>query len=104
MNAFDESIAEGMGTGDYDPPAYPEEDDAPPDDFCEWCDLMDRIADATFGYREPVTGSRDGGSGVRIERYGHSRYWAVYDTHGELVCLCVYKRGALEVVRRLSST
>ena len=27
---------------------------------------------------------------------------AVYDAAGELGCLCVYKRGALEVVRRLS--
>ena len=32
----------------------------------------------------------------------HGRYWAVYDAAGELVCLCVYKRGAVEVVRRLA--
>ena len=30
------------------------------------------------------------------------RYWAVIDADGTLVCLCVYKRGALEVVRRLT--
>ena len=39
---------------------------------------------------------------MRIERYGNTRYWAVLDTDGTLVCLCVYKCGVLEVVRRLS--
>jgi hypothetical protein len=29
------------------------------------------------------------------------RYWEVVDPAGELVCLTVYKRGAVEVVRRL---
>jgi len=38
---------------------------------------------------------------MRVERYGNSRYWAVRDTDGSLICLCVYKRGALEVLRRL---
>jgi hypothetical protein len=32
----------------------------------------------------------------------HGRYWQVVDVAGELVCLTVYKRGAREVVRRLS--
>jgi hypothetical protein len=41
---------------------------------------------------------------MRIERYGKTRYWAVIDTDGTLVCLCVYKRGALEVLRRLSNS
>jgi hypothetical protein len=36
-----------------------------------------------------------------IERYGNTRYWAVIDTAGTLVCLCVYRKGATEVVRRL---
>jgi hypothetical protein len=36
---------------------------------------------------------------MSIKRYG--RYWAVYDAAGVLVCVTVYKRGALEVVRRL---
>jgi hypothetical protein len=31
----------------------------------------------------------------------HYRNWAVVDPAGELVCLTVYKRGAVEVVRRL---
>lgn len=29
------------------------------------------------------------------------RYWEVRDPEGELVCLTVYKRGAMEVVQRL---
>jgi hypothetical protein len=33
----------------------------------------------------------------------HGRYWQVLDVAGELVCLTVYKRGAQEVVRRLST-
>lgn len=31
----------------------------------------------------------------------HGRFWAVRDAVGELICLCVYKRGAVEVIRRL---
>ena len=31
-----------------------------------------------------------------------SRWWEVRDAAGELVCLTVYRRGAREVVRRLS--
>jgi len=37
---------------------------------------------------------------MRIERYG--RYWAVYDSANALVCVTVYRKGALEVVRRLT--
>ncbi|MCP5521300.1 MAG: hypothetical protein H7A46_07105 [Verrucomicrobiales bacterium] len=36
-----------------------------------------------------------------LAKYGHSRFWAVLDPAGELVCVCVYKRGAQEVIRRL---
>ena len=35
---------------------------------------------------------------MEIQKYG--RYWAVYDG-GELVCICVYKKGAVEVSKRL---
>jgi hypothetical protein len=38
---------------------------------------------------------------MQIRKYG--RYWAVYDADGTLVCLCVYRKGAEEVVRRLQS-
>jgi len=34
-----------------------------------------------------------------IRKYG--RFWAVYEPDGTLVCLCVYRKGAEEVVRRL---
>ena len=36
----------------------------------------------------------------RIARYG--RYFAVYDAASALVCVTVYRKGAAEVVRRLS--
>ncbi|HOW68822.1 MAG TPA: hypothetical protein P5186_29380 [Candidatus Paceibacterota bacterium] len=38
-----------------------------------------------------------------VTRYGQGRFWAVRDTTGELVCVCVYKRGAVEVIRRLAN-
>ena len=38
---------------------------------------------------------------MKIEKYGN-RNWAVYDDFGFLVCITVYKKGANEVVRRLS--
>ena len=38
---------------------------------------------------------------MSIRKYG--RYWAVYDGV-TLVCVCLYKKGAVEVVRRLSSS
>jgi hypothetical protein len=37
---------------------------------------------------------------MSIRRYG--RFWAVYDHNGQLIVVCVYKRGAVEVVRRLA--
>lgn len=36
-----------------------------------------------------------------IKKYG-SRNWAVYDDFGNLICVAVYKKGALEVLNRLS--
>lgn len=36
---------------------------------------------------------------MEIEKYG-SRFWAVWDGN-ELVCVTVYKKGAVEVVNRL---
>jgi hypothetical protein len=36
------------------------------------------------------------------KRHGY-RDWMVIDPQGELVCLTVYKRGAAEVVRRLTA-
>ncbi len=40
---------------------------------------------------------------MRIARYGKTRYWAVFDADDTLVCLCVYRKGAEEVVRRLQA-
>lgn len=37
-----------------------------------------------------------------VQRRG--RFWAVLDAAESLVCLTVYKRGAIEVIRRLSSS
>lgn len=41
--------------------------------------------------------------GYTVRKYGKSRFWAVVDAAEELVCITVYKRGALEVVRRLAA-
>ena len=38
---------------------------------------------------------------MRLTKYG--RFWAIYATDGTLICVTVYKKGALEVVRRLQS-
>ena len=39
---------------------------------------------------------------LRIERYGNSRFWALYEGK-DLVVVTVYKRGAREVQRRLTA-
>jgi hypothetical protein len=36
-----------------------------------------------------------------VARYKRTRFWAVYDAAGTLICVCVYKKGAEEVARRL---
>jgi hypothetical protein len=38
---------------------------------------------------------------MTIRKYKY-RYWAVYDADEVLVCVCVYRKGAREVVRRLA--
>jgi hypothetical protein len=42
-------------------------------------------------------------SAVTVTKHGRTRFWAVRDGDGELICVCVYKRGAIEVARRLTS-
>lgn len=37
---------------------------------------------------------------MEIRKY--YRYWAVYDADEQLVCITLYKKGAKEVVRRLT--
>jgi hypothetical protein len=39
-----------------------------------------------------------------VRKREHTRWWEVRDSAGELVCLTVYRRGAREVVRRLSGS
>lgn len=39
---------------------------------------------------------------LRIERYGKTRHWTVYDGK-ELVVVTVYRKGAQEVLRRLQA-
>ncbi len=39
----------------------------------------------------------------RAERYGKTRFFAVRDAAGTLVCVCVYRRGAAAVARRLQA-
>jgi len=61
------------------------------EDGLEWCEFMDgKISCGRY----------------LVSRKTRSRSWEVWDfTGGELVlvCLCVYKKGALEVMRRLSA-
>lgn len=38
-----------------------------------------------------------------VSRYKRTRFWAVRSCDGELICVCVYKRGAREVARRLEA-
>ena len=40
---------------------------------------------------------------MTITRYKRTRFWAVYDASGSLICICVYKKGAEEVLRRLGT-
>ena len=37
-----------------------------------------------------------------FSRYKWTRFWGVWDPEGELVCVCVYKKGARKVVGRLN--
>ena len=39
---------------------------------------------------------------MTIAKYRGSKFWAVYDANGTLICVTVYKKGAIEVVRRLT--
>lgn len=39
---------------------------------------------------------------LRVERYGNTRYWALYDGH-ELVAVVVYRKGAAELLQRLQA-
>jgi hypothetical protein len=49
--------------------------------------------------RRPSTSSQP--KSFTIHKY--KRFWQVTDADGQLVCLTVYRRGAKEVVRRLTA-
>ena len=40
---------------------------------------------------------------ITVSRHKRTRFWAVRSADGALICVCVYKRGALEVARRLEA-
>ena len=42
-------------------------------------------------------------SAYKVVKREKDRWWEVRDPRGELVCVTVYKRGAVEVVRRLAA-
>ena len=42
-------------------------------------------------------------SAYKVVKREKDRWWEVRDPTGELVCVTVYKRGAVEVVRRLAA-
>jgi|GEM_PF-3407723 hypothetical protein len=56
-------------------------------------DKMDKKTDKTQGSQTD--------KGYTVAKYRDSRFWGVWDESGELVCVCVYRRGAREVTRRL---
>jgi hypothetical protein len=39
---------------------------------------------------------------VTVSRHKRGRFWALRDAGGALICVCVYKKGAQEVRRRLT--
>ena len=53
------------------------------------------------GKPQPETGYSTDADGLIIRKYG--RYWAVYDADETLVVVAVYRKGAEEVVRRLTA-
>jgi hypothetical protein len=40
----------------------------------------------------------------RVERYGQTRFFAMYDATHALLCVCVYRQGATEVARRVQAS
>jgi len=53
-----------------------------------------------FGATRPPTAAQPADKVFEREK---DRWWEVRDPRGELVCVTVYKRGAVEVVRRLAA-
>lgn len=51
--------------------------------------------------RQDARALRNDGEGWRVDRYREGRHFGVWDPAGELVCVCVYRKGAEAVRRRL---
>ncbi|HEX8394892.1 MAG TPA: hypothetical protein VF665_21280 [Longimicrobium sp.] len=51
--------------------------------------------------RKQTTAPAEPDHGYTIQK--RDRDWLLYDPAGELVCITVYKRGAKEVIRRLTA-
>ncbi|MDD4834014.1 MAG: hypothetical protein PHC44_04690 [Lutispora sp.] len=39
---------------------------------------------------------------MRIEKY-KNKYWAVYDEYGSMICVCLYKKGAMNVAKLIQA-
>jgi hypothetical protein len=53
--------------------------------------------------QQGATRAAAGPAGYTIRKRANTRWWEVLDSDGQLVCLTVYRRGAREVVRRLTA-
>ena len=38
---------------------------------------------------------------MKIRKRG--KFWAVFDDNGRLICLAIYRKGALEVIKKLTT-
>ena len=38
---------------------------------------------------------------MRYERYKGGPYWALYDEDNQMISVCVYKRGVIEIMKRI---
>lgn len=63
----------------------------------DWC--KERHA---AGVAQPGNVGMPGRLTMTIARYKRTRFWAVYDASGTLICVCVCRKGAAEVARRLA--
>ena len=41
---------------------------------------------------------------MRVERYGNTRYWAVYASDGALICITVYRKGGCRSRQALAAS
>ncbi len=51
----------------------------------------------------PIEVTPEAHTAARVRRWKGGRNWAAYDETGELIAVVVYKKGAQEIVRRLTA-